>query len=208
MRAIDVGLVACESCELVMRTRDPIIGSCPRCGERIQRRKPRSIMRPLAFLIAATALYFPANTLPIMVTEQFPVHRSDTILSGVAFLWSEGSWLLAVLVFTASILVPMLKVGAMGALLFTSARRSTWHPRGRTKLYRVLESVGHWSMLDVFVVALLAAVVQLGGFARVEPGPAMVPFAGVVLLTLLASASFDPRGIWDRVQPRSVRGRE
>lgn len=207
-RASDIGLVACESCELVMRAQEPVAGTCPRCRERIHRRKPRSIMRPLAFLIAAVALYWPANTLPMMVTDQFPVHRSDTILSGVAFLWSEGSWLLAALVFAASILVPMLKVGALGALLFTSARHSTWHPRGRTKLYRVLESVGHWSMLDVFVVALLAAVVQLGGFARVEPGPAVVPFAGVVLMTLLASASFDPRGIWDHVKPRSMHGRE
>lgn len=207
-RAIDIGLVACESCELVMRARDPIIGTCPRCDDRIVRRKPRSVMRPLAFLIAAAALYVPANTLPIMVTEQFPLHRSDTILSGVAFLWSEGSWFLAVLVFSASVLVPMLKVGAMGTLLVTSARHSTWHPRGRTKIYRVLEVVGHWSMLDVFVVALLAAVVQLGRFASVEPGPALIPFAGVVILTMLASASFDPRTIWDHAAPRSVYGRK
>jgi paraquat-inducible protein A len=208
IRAIDVGLVACETCELVMRAQDPITGTCPRCSERIERRKPRSIMRPLAFLIAAMALYVPANTLPIMVTEQFPLHRTDTILSGVAFLWREGSWLLAALVFAASVLVPMLKVGAMGTLLATSAFRSSWRPRGRTKLFRVLEIVGHWSMLDVFVVALLAAVVQLGRFANIEPGPAVVPFAGVVVLTMLASASFDPRAIWDRLGSRRAHGRE
>jgi len=207
-RAIDIGLVACEACELVMRAQDPITGVCPRCGDHIQRRKPRSIMRPLAFMIAAAALYLPANTLPMMVTEQFPLHRSDTILSGVAFLWREGSWLLAVIVFSASILVPMLKLTALATLLVSSARRSTWRPRGRTKLYRVLELVGHWSMLDVFVVALLAAVVQLGRFASVEPGPAVFPFAGVVVLTMLASASFDPRGIWDRVGARSAHGRD
>lgn len=207
-RAIDLGLVACESCELVMRAQDPITGTCPRCGERIERRKPNSIARPLAFLIAAAALYLPANTLPMMLSEQLPLRRSDTILSGIAFLWREGSWLLAVLVFSASILVPMLKLGALGMLLFTSARHSKWNTRGRTKLYRVLEIVGHWSMLDVFVVALLAAVVQLGRFASVEPGPAVVPFAGVVLMTMLASASFDPRAIWDDAGPRSVHGRE
>ncbi len=207
-QAIESGLVACESCELVMRARDPITGTCPRCGERIERRKPSSIARPLAFLIAAAALYVPANTLPMMLTEQFPLRRSDTILSGIAFLWSEGSWLLAALVFTASVLVPMLKIGALGMLLLTSARHSTWSPRGRTTLYRVLEIVGHWSMLDVFVVALLAAVVQLGRFASVEPGPALIPFAGVVLMTMLASAAFDPRAIWDGVGPRSVHGRE
>lgn len=202
MRAIDMGVVACESCELVMHARDPITGNCPRCGDHIERRKPRSIMRSLAFVIAAAALYVPANTLPVMVTDQFPLHRSDTILSGVAFLWSEGSWFLATVVFTASILVPMLKLGAMGVLLLTSARRSTWNPRGRTNLYRILEIVGHWSMLDVFVVALLTAVVQLGRFASVRPGPAVIPFAGVVVLTMLASASFDPRGIWDHVGAR------
>ncbi|MBA3459416.1 MAG: paraquat-inducible protein A [Deltaproteobacteria bacterium] len=191
-----------------MRAADPITGTCPRCGERIDRRKPNSLGRPLAFLIAAAALYVPANTLPIMVTEQFPLHRTDTILSGIAFLWSEGSWLLAALVFSASVLVPMLKLAAMGVLLFTSARRSSWRPRGRTKLYRVLETVGHWSMLDVMVVALLAAVVQLGRFASIEPGPALIPFAGVVLMTMLASASFDPRAIWDHVGPRSVHERE
>ncbi len=207
-RAIDIGLVACESCELVMRAQGSVTGTCPRCGERIERRKPNTLARPLAFLIAAAALYVPANTLPMMVTEQFPLHRSDTILSGIAFLWSEGSWMLAVLVFSASVLVPMLKLGALGALLLTSARHSTWHPRGRTKLYRVLELVGHWSMLDVFVVALLAAVVQLGRFANVEPGPAVIPFAGVVLMTMLASASFDPRAIWDGARPRSAHGRE
>jgi paraquat-inducible protein A len=207
-RAIDLGLVACESCELVMRAGDPITGTCPRCGERIERRKPNSIGRPLAFLIAAAALYVPANTLPMMVTEQFPLHRSDTVLSGIAFLWSEGSWFLATLVFAASVLVPMLKLGALGTLLVTSARHSTWHRRRRTKLYRVLEVVGHWSMLDVFVIALLAAVVQLGRFASVEPGPAVIPFAGVVLMTMLASASFDPRAIWDDARPRSVHGHE
>jgi paraquat-inducible protein A len=198
-RAIEIGLVACESCALVMRVRDPVSGRCPRCGERSEQRKPNTIGRPLAFLIAAAALYVPANTLPIMVTEQFPLRRSDTILSGIAFLWSEGSWFLAALVFSASVLVPMLKLAAMGGLLLASARHSSWHPRGRTTLYRVLEIVGHWSMLDVFVVALLAAVVQLGRFARVEPGPALLPFGGVVLMTMLASASFDPRAIWDHV---------
>ena len=102
----------------------------------------------------------------------------------------------------------MLKLGALGALLFASVRRSSWNPRVRTRLFRVLETVGHWSMLDVFVVALLTAVVQLGGFAHVEPGPAVTPFAGVVVMTMLASASFDPRVIWDHLGPRSVHGTE
>lgn len=196
-RASDIGLVACRTCELVMRARAPWIGLCPRCNEPLRRRKRNSNTRAWAFLIAALVLYIPSNTLPIMVTEQFPFHRTDTIMSGVTFLWAGGSWGLAAIVFAASILVPLLKLGSIALLLVTSQRASTWRQRGRTKLYRILETVGHWSMLDVFVVALLAAVVQLGRFARVEPGPAVIPFAGVVVLTMLSSASFDPRRIWD-----------
>jgi paraquat-inducible protein A len=102
-----------------------------------------------------------------------------------------------VLVFTASIVIPLVKLASLGVLLVTTGQHSTWRQRGRTKLYRVLEVVGHWSMLDVFVVALLTAVVQVGRFANVQPGPALLPFAGVVILTMLASHSFDPRRIWD-----------
>jgi paraquat-inducible protein A len=199
MTAEQLGIETCETCELVMQA-SPNDSDCPRCGERIiERHKARSLSRCWALLIAAAALYFPANVLPMMRTEQFPLRRSDTIFSGIRFLWSEGSWELAVLVFTASILVPLTKLFALGFLLVTSSRRSTWRPRVRTKLYRVLEVIGHWSMLDVFVVSLLTAVVQLGRFANVEPGPAVLPFASVVVLTMLASASFDPRTIWNGV---------
>jgi paraquat-inducible protein A len=196
MTGAELGVVKCETCELVMRAPDDD-ADCARCGERIVLRKPLS--RCVALVIAAVALYFPANVLPMMKTEQFPLHRSDTILSGIRFLWSEGAWELAVLVFTASILVPLTKLLALGFLLFTSWRRSAWRPRMRTNLYRVIQAIGHWSMLDVFVVSLLTAVVQLGRFANVEPGAAVLPFASVVVLTMLASASFDPRTIWDGV---------
>ena len=193
--ADELGVIACPLCELVMRAA-PVDAECPRCGERLPRVSRRNMTRCWALVIAAAALYLPANVLPMMNTEQFPMHRSDTILSGIKFLWSEGSWELAALVFAASILVPLTKLFALGFLLVTSSRRSTWRPRVRTKLYRALELIGHWSMLDVFVVSLLAAVVQLGRFASVEPGPAVLPFASVVVLTMLASASFDPRTIW------------
>jgi paraquat-inducible protein A len=195
-RAIDVGLAACATCELVVRTNG--IGSCPRCGEPVRIRKRHATTRTWAFLSAAAILYIPANTLVMMKTEQFPQHREDTILSGIAYLWSEGAWSLAILVFTASIVIPLVKIIALGVLLVTTGQHSAWHRRGRTMLYRVLEVAGHWSMLDVFVVALLTAVVQLGRFAKVAPGPGVVPFAGVVILTMLASSSFDPRAIWDR----------
>ncbi len=197
-RGIDLGLAACETCELVVRTTGSVIGGCPRCGEPVHTRKHNARIRSWAFLSAAAILYIPANTLVMMETEQFPSHREDTILSGIAYLWNEGAWGLGALVFTASIVIPLVKLLALGMLLVTTRQHSTWRPHGRTALYRVLEVAGHWSMLDVFVVALLAAVVQLGRFAKVEPGPAVLPFAGVVILTMLASSSFDPRAIWDR----------
>jgi paraquat-inducible protein A len=207
IRGADVGLATCDTCELVVnlggdgaapgRARTPR-ALCPRCRTPVRIRKRNARTHAIALLVAAAALYFPANALTMMHTEQFPVARDDTILSGVVFLWERGSWELAVLVFAASIVVPLLKIGSLGFLIVTTARHSAWRPRARTKLYRVLEIIGHWSMLDVFVVALLTAVVQLGRFASVAPGPAVLPFAGVVVLTMLASASFDPRAIWDR----------
>ena len=199
MTGAELGIATCETCELVMQApREE--SDCPRCGQPIAERTRSTLGRCWALVIAAAALYVPANMLPMMNTEQFPMKRSDTIYSGIKYLWTEGSWELAVLVFTASILVPLTKLFALGFLLVTSSRRSTWRPRARTKLYRALEVIGHWSMLDVFVVSLLTAVVQLGRFASVEPGPAVLPFACVVVLTMLASASFDPRTIWDGVE--------
>ena len=183
---------------MVVRAGSPLVGNCPRCGEPVRTRKHNTRTRAWAFLSAAAVLYIPANTLVMMKTEQFPSHREDTILSGIAYLWSEGSWSLAMLVFVASIVIPLVKILALGVLLVTTGQHSAWRRSGRTMLYRVLEVAGHWSMLDVFVVALLTAVVQLGRFANVEPGPAVLPFAGVVILTMLASSSFDPRTIWDR----------
>lgn len=200
-RGIDVGLATCHTCDLVVNMGAPArppAGACPRCRSPLRFRKPNARTHVIALLIAATALYFPANAFTIMYTEQFPLRRADTILSGVVFLWQQDEWELAVLVFAASILVPLLKLGALAFLVIASGRGSTWRPHARTKLYRVLEVIGHWSMLDVFVVALLTAVVQLGQFARVAPGPAVLPFAGVVVLTMLASASYDARAIWDR----------
>lgn len=205
IRGIDAGLATCHGCDLVVRMcevgRDAR-AACPRCDASVEFRKRNARTQVIALLVAAAALYFPANALTIMYTEQFPEKRADTILSGVRFLWDRGSWGLALVVFTASILVPVLKLGALGFLVASTMWRSAWRPRARTRLYRALEVIGHWSMLDVFVVALLAAVVQLGQFARVAPGPAVLPFAGVVILTMLASASFDARAIWDPGEDR------
>lgn len=153
---------------------------------------PRDTRRAWAFLIAAAALYVPANLLPIVYTTKFPLERRDTIVSGIQLLWDTHACGLAAIVFTASVVVPLAKIIALALVM----RRSSRYRRARTTTMRVLERIGQWSMLDVFVVALLTSLVHLGRFANAEAGPAIVPFAGVVVLTMLAAFAFDPRTIW------------
>jgi len=196
--AARMGLVACHVCELV--TRAPAGGAeghCPRCGAHLHSRKPNAVARTWALLIAAAVLYLPANIEPVMITSSFLGTQSDTILSGVAYLYHSGSWPLAALVFTASILVPLLKLLALSYLAASVQRRSRANLLQRTRLYRVLEVVGRWSMLDVFVVMVLAALVNMGALANIQAGSGAMFFGGVVVLTMLASMSFDPRHIWD-----------
>lgn len=202
-RAIELGLVQCPACGLVLHfeAADHEAAHCPRCAVPLHRRKPQSLQRCWAFLIAATLLYIPANLLPVMHRRLFFESESDTIISGVIELWNGGSWDLAVIVFTASIVVPLLKIGTLAFLLITTQRRSRLGRRERTRLYRVIEFVGHWSMLDVFVVALLVTLVHFGILAQVQPGGGIIAFGAVVVLTMLASQSFDPRLIWDAPDP-------
>jgi len=196
--AARLGLVACHVCELVARApAREAEGHCPRCGAHLHSRKPNAVVRTWALLVAAAVLYLPANIGPVMITSSFLGTQSDTILSGVAYLYHSGSWPLAVLVFTASILVPLLKLFALGYLAASVQRRSRANLLQRTRLYRVLEFIGRWSMLDVFVVMVLAALVNMGALANVQAGQGAMFFGGVVVLTMLASMSFDPRLIWD-----------
>jgi paraquat-inducible protein A len=160
-------------------------------------RKPDSLSRTAAFLVAAAVLFVPANLLPVMTTRTLLRADSDTILSGVAHLWKTGAWPLALLVFVASIVVPGLKILALALLVVSSWLRSGWRRAGRARLYRVIEWVGRWSMLDIFVMAVLAVLVR-SPMASVEIDAGAVAFAAVVVLTMTASASFDPRLIWDR----------
>lgn len=198
-RAVELGLIQCPACGLVLRfeVADHQAAHCPRCAVPLHRRKPQSLQRCWAFLIAATILYIPANLLPVMHRTLLFETESDTIISGVIELWNAGSWDLAVIVFTASIVVPILKIGTLGFLLVTTQRGSARGRRERTRLYRIIEFVGHWSMLDVFVVALLVTLVHFGILAQVRPGGGIIAFGAVVVLTMLASQSFDPRLIWD-----------
>jgi paraquat-inducible protein A len=196
-RAGELGLIGCHVCGLVCRdtrTRDL---TCPRCGAQLHRRKSASISRTWALLIAAFIFYLPANLLPIMRTVSLGDVDDNTILSGVVELWVKGSPDLAVIVFTASIVVPMLKFLVLGLLLISAQRGSSWAQRQRAKLYRLVELIGYWSMLDVFVVALLTALVRFGVLSQVEPLPGVIYFGLTVVATMLASMSFDPRLIWD-----------
>lgn len=173
---------------------------CPQCHAVLHLRKPASLERCWALLIAAMISYVPANLLPIMGTSSLFGHQDDTILSGVVFLWGAGSWPLALIVFIASIMVPLLKIISLTFLLLSVQFRWRWAPLQRTRLYRLLEAIGPWSMLDIYVVALLVALVKLQSLATIVAKPGALAFAAVVVLTMLATMAFDPRMIWDAEQ--------
>ena len=199
------GLCSCHVCRLVSR-RTVSYGTahCPRCGARLHFRKPWCVQRCWALVIASYILYIPANVLVMMETGSLITYRRDTIVSGVVHLWRTGSWMIAVIVFIASVAIPLLKLFSLTLLLISVQRRSTWNPRQRTRLFRLVEAVGRWSMLDIYVVTLLAALVQLGSMATVKAGPAAVAFGAVVVLTMFATMEFDPRLIWDPLQKEEL----
>jgi paraquat-inducible protein A len=196
-RAHELGIIGCHVCGLVCREPALDDAACPRCGAALHRRKRDSIRRTWALLLAAFLLYIPANVLPIMRTVSLGDTDDNTIISGVVELWVKGSPSLAVIVFTASIVVPMTKFLVLGTLLVATQRHSDWALPQRARLYRMVEFIGYWSMLDVFVVALLTALVRFGFFSQVEPLPGVVFFGLTVVLTMFASMSFDPRLMWD-----------
>ena len=195
--ATELGIIGCEVCGLgLSAARDGRNWRCPRCGHALHVRKPHSVQRTVAWLVAAALLYLPANLLPVMATQSVLGRESHTIVGGIIELWTTGSRELALIVFIASIAVPLLKIAALALLAFTAYRRSLWRQRERAGLYRLVETVGHWSMLDVFVVVLLVGMVHFGVLANVEPEAGLLAFGAVVVATMLASASFDPRLIW------------
>lgn len=195
------GLLSCHVCGLVSKAqRSGGAAHCPRCSSPLHFRKHDSVARSWALLIAAYIMYVPANVLPMMETRSLFGSQDDTIMSGVIYLWQSGSWDLALVVFIASIMVPLLKLIAMTVLLLSVQRRSTWQPVQRTKLYRIVELVGRWSMLDIYVVTILAALVQIGSLATIKAGPASLAFGAVVVLTMFSAMQFDPRLIWDPLQ--------
>jgi paraquat-inducible protein A len=194
-------LLGCECCGLVSWT-PALAGAheaalrCPRCHHPLHLRHPASIERTWAWIVTAALLYVPANVLPIMTTSDLFGQSSYTIASGIAELWTSGSYTLAAIVFIASIAVPLLKIGALALLAWSVSRLPDWRRPERARLFRIVETVGHWSMLDVYVVVVLAGLVRFGHVAGVQPEPGLLAFATVVVVTMLAARSFDPRLIW------------
>ena len=204
--AAERGYALCEICHKLGRPADG--ARCKRCGTLLHARKPGSLERVWALLIASYVLYIPANLLPFMVTRSLFGVQSDTIMSGVAYLWNSGSWLLAVIVFIASITVPKLKMLLLTVLLLSVQFRSRGPALPLAKIYRLLELIGRWSMLDIYVVAILVALVQAQSLAAIAPGPGVLAFGAVVVLSMMATMAFDPRLIWDSVAQTEEERRE
>lgn len=201
MRAIDAGILVCNEChELNRQEPDSHEQSCTRCGAVVHARRPNSIVRTWALLITATILYIPANVLPIMTVSALGQGSPDTIMSGVITLLKHGMLPIAAVVFIASILVPTFKLVGIALLLYSVQRHQPLSARQRILMYRFIEFIGRWSMLDIFVIAILVAVVNFGRIASVEANLGAVAFATVVILTMLAALTFDPRLIWDNTE--------
>src|SRR5512146_1390898 len=191
LTAARAGLVSCETCSLLCRPVDAVEpGYCPRCGAELTWRRHHSIQYTWALVIAAAIYYIPANVLPVLTTTALGSSDSDTIMGGVVLLYTTGSWPLALIVLVASVMVPLGKLIAL-------QRGWAGGRRERTRLYRMVEFIGRWSMLDVFVDTFTVALVQLQPLMSVAPGPGVLFFAAVVVLTMIAAESFDPRLIWD-----------
>ncbi|MBA5980398.1 paraquat-inducible protein A [Pseudomonas sp. MD195_PC81_125] len=201
MRAIDAGILICTEChELNKLDADIDEQTCTRCGALVHARRPNSLARTWALLITAAIIYIPANVLPIMTVSSLGQGDPSTIMSGVIQLVQHGMIPIAAVVFIASILVPTFKLVGIALLLFSVQRRQPLSARQRIWMYRFIEFIGRWSMLDIFVIAILVAVVNFGRLANVEANLGAIAFASVVILTMLAAVTFDPRLIWDNTE--------
>ncbi|MFP4167938.1 MAG: PqiA/YebS family transporter subunit [Desulfonatronovibrionaceae bacterium] len=191
------GVSGCHYCGAIVNGEH---GLCRRCRHKVHTRNPASLKRTLALLSAAVIMYVPANIFPIMSTVSLGKENPSTILGGVVQLWQMGSYPVAVIIFSASVMIPLIKILSLLWLC-----KECWRPgripvERKMKLYRGMELIGRWSMIDVFVVATLVGLVRLGNLMSVIPGPAAVSFAAVVVLTMLAAMVFDPRLLWDSAQ--------
>jgi len=196
------GAIGCETCGLVSAP-GPGHRRCPRCEGALHPRRPNSVQRTWALVIAAAILYIPANYYPVLTVVQLGAGQPSTILGGVEELIAARQYPLAALVFSASIAVPMLKlIGLSAMLIATQTRRAGWL-RDRTRLYHVVRFIGRWSMIDIFMESLLGALVVFGAVITIEPGVGALAFCAVVILTMFAAETFDPRLMWDAASSRA-----
>lgn len=206
-------VLSCRTCGLAQTVAldgpgEGNVAECVRCGSLLAERRAGSVIPTVALSLAALVLYVPANLYPILMMDRYGLHSETTVWEGAAELLREGYWFVAAVVFMASIVVPLLKLTGLFFLSITGAAGTRRWRRQRTRLYNFIEIIGPWAMLDVFLLAILVALVRLGQLATVTPGPGLASFAGVVVLTILASALFDPRLIWqsrwdaDRTAPQ------
>jgi paraquat-inducible protein A len=191
------------SCHLCYKLAPVDVHHCPRCGSAMHLRKKNSMQQTLALLVTSCLLYIPANLFPIMYTDQLGTTEPSTILGGVILLINLGSVPVAMVIFIFSVMVPSGKLMAMFYLVWTVEHHSPLNPRQRSKMYRMTEFIGKWSMVDVFVVAILVALIHLGGLLVIRPGIAALSFAGVVIVTMIAAESFDSRLIWDSIEEKN-----
>ena len=198
-RARELGVIHCHVCGVVsddVLDQAPQAG-CPRCGSALHRRHPDSLRKASAYLIAALILYVPANLFPVMYTTFLGSGFASTILGGIIEFWNSGSYGIAMVIFIASIAVPCVKFAIMGVLLVTCRQKSTWARPERTRLYRLVETIGYWSFLDVLVVAIVSSLVEFHALSETQPRVGILFFGAVVILTMLSAMSFDARLIWD-----------
>jgi len=208
MRAIERGLTDCPVCHAIVKV--PIegtnkVGYCARCDSEVHVRKPEAIERTWAFLLASIVFYIPANVLPMMHVATFAGTESDTIMSGVLYFMDTGAYLIAFVIFTASIFVPVLKILILIYLLVSVQKRSCLHRKRRKKLYVLTEIIGRWSMVDVYVVGTMVALVHFGALTEIKPGMGANFFLLVVIMTMLSAMSFDPKLIWDNTKECNAR---
>lgn len=191
-----LGLAACHTCGKV----SPVdLGRCPRCGCKLHLRKPASIQGTVAFMLAAAALFIPSHILPVLITSELGVVTHSTIIAGMLTFWRSGAYPIAIVIFTASILIPLLKIAALTWLCMAASGRVHPSPERLGKVYWITELLGRWSMIDIFVVGILVSVLQLGNYMSVLPGPGALAFGGVVVITMVAAMRFEPRLLWDQL---------
>lgn len=195
--------VCCPVCSLLQSVERAVeaaegrnVAECARCGAVLREWKPQTVVPTAALALAALILYIPANIYPILRMERYGLYTENTVWSGIVALADYGYWFVAAIVFVASMVVPLFKLLGLLMLVATADARTRRWRRARTTLYRLIDAVGPWAMLDVFLVAVLVALVRLGALATVIPGPGLWAFTAVVMLTMLASALFDPRLLW------------